>query len=148
MKVTIRECQYQDIEDIYLLNKNEMGYDYPLEKTRKKIECLLKSKHDKIYVAEIEHKVVGYIHANDYDVIYMDHLKNIMGIAVSQEYRRFGIGRRLLLSVEDWARDNDAKGVRLVSGETRLDAHEFYKHCGYISKKKQLNFMKWFDSYK
>ena len=33
----IRECRIDDYIDIYELNKNEMGYDYPLEQQREKI---------------------------------------------------------------------------------------------------------------
>lgn len=38
----------------------------------------------------------------------------------------------------------NAKGVRLVSGATRSDAHEFYRHCGYGGDKRQINFKKMF----
>jgi len=68
--------------DIVFLNKNEMGYVYPAEDTKKKLEQLLNDNNHKIYVAIVADKVVGYIHANNYDVIYAPHLKNIMGIAV------------------------------------------------------------------
>lgn len=147
MELIIRECQMTDVEAIAKLNKNEMGYDYPIHLTIEKIKYLLQSSHDKIYVAQVKHQVVGYIHANDYDVIYMGHLKNIMGIAVDMNYQHCGIGKKLLCAVEDWAKETHAEGVRLVSGESRLGAHEFYKHCGYISHKKQMNFIKTFKSF-
>lgn len=144
-KVHIRECQLDDYQNIYDLNKNEMGYDYPLLLTRDKLQNRLKSGHDKIFVAVVHDQVIGYVHACDYDVIYMDHLKNIMGIAVSKEYQHQGIGRKLLNAVEKWAKETNAAGVRLVSGETRSGAHQFYQACGYSSHKKQLNFMKLFN---
>lgn len=140
----IRECSINDAKDIYLLNKEEMGYDFSLEQTKDKLEKLLKSPMDKIYVAIEDGNVVGYVHANDYDVIYMDHLKNIMGIAVKQSYQHRGIGKQLLIEIEKWAKETGARGVRLVSGETRTNAHAFYQHCGYIMSKKQLRFMKLF----
>lgn len=79
-----------------------------------------------------------------YDVIYAPHMKNIMGIAVSSNFRKMGIGKALLDSVEHWARDTGASGVRLVSGATRTGAHEFYHHCGYSGDKKQINLKKCF----
>lgn len=93
IEVVIRECQMSDATDIYILNKNEMAYDYPLDKTIYKLQTLLQSYSDKIFVALIENKIVGYVHGCDYDVIYMGHLKNIMGIAVNHSYRNMGIGR-------------------------------------------------------
>ncbi len=140
----IRECEMSDYKEIYKLNTVEMGYDYPEEKTRIKLQALLKSDKDKIYVACVDDAVVGYIHANDYDVIYAPHMKNIMGIAVLSEFKRMGIGRELLIAVENWAKNTGAGGVRLASGSKRNEAHEFYKHCGYNSDKQQIRFIKIF----
>lgn len=138
----IRECQESDIQSLYKLNKNEMGYDYPQDKMIQQIKKILNKDTDKIFVAIINNKVVGYIHIHDYDLIYNDHLKNILGIAVSREYRHQGIGKALLCQAEKWAKETNAKGIRLVSGETRTGAHEFYKHCGYQFVKNQCNFIK------
>ncbi len=140
----IRECELSDYEEIYQLNLTEMGYDYPKTETKEKIEKLLQSDKDKIYVACVNDVVVGYIHANDYDVIYAPHMKNIMGIAVLSEYKRSGIGKALLSEVEAWAADTGAGGVRLASGSKRIGAHEFYKHCGYNGDKEQIRFIKMF----
>ena len=45
-------------------------------------------------------------------------------------------------AVEQWASETGAAGVRLVSGGSRADAHAFYRHCGYVDGKEQLNFKK------
>ncbi len=140
----IRECEISDYEEIYQLNLTEMGYDYPKTETKEKIEKLLKSNKDKLYVACVDDIVVGYIHANDYDVIYAPHMKNIMGIAVLSEFKRMGIGRGLLTAVENWAKNTGADGVRLASGSARVIAHQFYKNCGYIGDKTQVRFTKMF----
>lgn len=142
MNYTIREASLSDAEAIWILNCTEMGYPFPLEATVDKLERLLSRGCDKIYVATVDGAVVGYVHANDYDVIYAPHMKNIMGIAVAQDHKRKGIGKALLRQVELWASDTGAAGVRLVSGASRTDAHEFYRHCGYTGDKKQLNLKK------
>lgn len=43
-KITIRECALTDCESIYLLNKNDLGYDFPIEKTAERLEMILKSE--------------------------------------------------------------------------------------------------------
>lgn len=144
MDIQVRSCEIIDAEAIYQLNIREMGYDYPKDKTEEKLKQLLKSDKDKIFVAVIDNTVVGYVHANDYDVIYAPHMKNIMGIAVSSNFKKKGIGRALLSAIEDWGQKNGAVGVRLVSGATRTGAHEFYRHCGYSGDKQQINFRKIF----
>lgn len=138
----IRELRDSDFEAIYILNRDEMGYDYPLDATTEKLQRLMNSSADKIYVAIVDGQVAGYVHANDYDTIYAPHMKNIMGIAVSSCHKRKGIGRALLTEVESWAKQTGANGVRLVSGSSRTAAHSFYRSCGYTENKTQLNFSK------
>ena len=144
LEIIIRECKLQDYIDIALLNKNEMGYDYSTADTKKQLEKLINNSNHKIYVATVTDKVVGYIHANHYDLLYAPHLKNIMGLAVSSHFRKIGIGKMLLHQIEQWAQATGAYGVRLVSGKTRIGAHAFYTLCGYIENKEQKNFKKMF----
>ncbi len=144
LKYQIRQCKITDSKAIHDLNTKEMGYDYPEDKTKEKIANLLASDKDIIYVACVDETVIGYIHANDYDVIYSPHMKNIMGIAVSSGFKRNGVGKALLHSVELWAQATGAAGVRLASGSTRHGAHDFYKHCGYSGDKQQIRFIKLF----
>ena len=122
-----------------------MGYQYPLSDTVLNIGKLLSSETDKIYVAVSDNTIVGYAHANDYDLTYAPHMKNIMGIAVSHDYKRKGIGRALLQQVEYWARETGASGIRLESGATRVDAHDFYRCCGFEGNKEQINLKKMFQ---
>lgn len=142
-KIIIRECALKDCESIYLLNKNDLGYDFPIEETAKRLEMILKSESDKIFVAEYDGKVIGYIHACDYDVIYAPSMKNILGLAVDSDYRMLGAGKALLAAAENWAKETGCAGIRLCSGAQRKGAHEFYKKCGYICSKEQLNFKKY-----
>lgn len=141
-EIVIRDARVEDAASLAELNKTEMGYDYPVDKTCEKLAALLKSGKDKILVAEWEGQVVGYVHLNDYDLLYAEHMKNIMGIAVSSSHRRMGIGSKLLTAAEAWAREGGAAGVRLVSGESRTGAHAFYRSLGYEGNKKQLNLKK------
>ena len=144
MDFFIRESTIEDSECIYQLNTNEMGYDFPLDETREKLSKLIESGTDKIFVAVSGNDVIGYVHANDYELIYAPHMKNIMGIAVAKPWKRKGVGRALLEKVEMWAKETKAEGVRLVSGATRTEAHEFYHRCGYSGDKAQLNLTKLF----
>ncbi len=142
--VLIREAVPGDCNSIYDLNCEEMGYEYDLESTRRRLAFLLNAGGHKLFVAQCGGEVVGYIHASDYDLIYSEPMKNIMGVAVRGNAKRQGIGRLLLNAVEDWARCTGAAGVRLTSGMSRTGAHAFYAACGYETRKDQKNFMKTF----
>ncbi|MFZ2539803.1 MAG: GNAT family N-acetyltransferase [Oscillospiraceae bacterium] len=142
--IVIREATAEDAQRIYEINKYSFGYDYPNEKTKTRLEYILSRTTDKLYVACEEDEVVGYIHGSDYECTYSDSLKNIMAIAVDEQYRGKGIGKALLNALENWAVSDGSVGVRLVSGMNREKAHEFYLHCGYNLRKEQKNFIKIF----
>lgn len=144
MKVNfiIRKAQISDAYDIYHINKTSLGYDYDCEKQKKKTEAVLNDDSQVIFVADIENKVVGYIHLANYDVIYADNFKNCLGLAVDNDYKRKGIGSALLSKGEEWAKTHGAVGIRLCSGMEREKAHEFYLSQGYICNKTQKNFKK------
>ena len=142
MDFVIREHNLSDYMGIWTLNKEEMGYEYPIEDTQANLMRIASNSTDRIYVAVSGDEVIGYIHACDYDLIYAHHMKNIMGIAVSKAWKHKGIGRALLSAVEQWAKETGAKGIRLVSGASRTGAHMFYRRCGYEGDKMQLKLKK------
>ena len=142
MERIIREAVLADCSAITRLNREEMGYDYPQEKTFVKLQACLANPAHRIFVAEWGGEVVGYLHLEEYDVLYAGHMVNVLGIAVSSAWRRQGVGRALLSAGEAWARSKGAVAVRLVSGEARKGAHAFYQNLGYTGNKLQRNFKK------
>ena len=142
--MVVREVTIDDYKDIWNLNKNALGYDFPLEKTKTQLEKILTSNGDKVFGAFVDGKLIGYVHVSDYECSFSDSLKNIIGIAVDPSYRKQGIGRALLSQAETWARETGAEGIRLVSSVGRTEAHKLYEAMGYTSKKEQKNFRKIF----
>lgn len=142
MEFIIRDAVVADAEVLAKLNREEMGYDFPVERTREILQALLASPRNKILVAESQGQVLGYVHLEDYDLLYAPHMKNVLGIAVAGKVRRQGVGKALLQAGEEWARETGAVAVRLVSGETRKGAHTFYQSLGYTGNKLQRNFKK------
>ena len=142
MEFIIRDAVVADAEVLAKLNREEMGYDFPVERTREILQVLLASPRNKILVAESQGQVLGYVHLEDYDLLYAPHMKNVLGIAVAGKVRRQGVGKALLQAGEEWAWETGAVAVRLVSGETRKGAHAFYQSLGYTGNKLQRNFKK------
>ena len=56
--------------------------------------------------------------------------------------RRQGIGRALIACAEKWAKEQGINIVRLNSGGSRREAHEFYRAMGYDNEKMQVRFLK------
>ena len=142
--LNIRIATIDDSTAICSLNRDALGYDYTLEQTKKRLENVLKFHDHRIWVAEFDGVVVGYVHGCAYECVYTDSLKDIMAIAVDEAYRGMGIGRALLDTLERWAKDTGSAGVRLVSGVDREKAHHFYWSCGYVVRKEHKNFIKIF----
>ena len=140
----LRICNENDCRDIWHINREEMGYDVPFEVAKQQIMKVLNDDTQRIYVYEYDGKVVGYVHAADYNLLYSAPMKNILGLAVLKEYRRNGIGGCLLLMVEDWASDSGAEAVQLSTGKDREVAPLFYDAWGYEMRKEQYSYIKHF----
>ncbi|GMG97011.1 GNAT family N-acetyltransferase [Tepidimicrobium xylanilyticum] len=142
-QINVRQIKITDYYDIYLLNQ-ELGYFYPMEKVKERIEYITQNTKDIILVAQQDNEVIGYIHGSPYELLYSDSLINILGFVVKEKYRNIGVGNMLINNLECWAKENGYSGVRLVSGFDRLNAHRFYEKHGYVNRKDQKNFIKIF----
>lgn len=142
--ITVRKAVMKDADRIYELNKHELGYNYPREKSIEKIYSILNHQDHCLLVACRDDTVIGYIHGANYELTCYDSLKNVMGIAVDSRWQSNGVGKSLLKALEKWANDDGASGIRLSSGIDREAAHKFYVNCGYTFSKQQKNFIKIF----
>ena len=141
-KVIIRQATAADIPAMNELFRNDLGYD---ECTLKIVEnqfAGLDLSREAVFVAECESRIAGVIHVEKYNVLYFPPMANILGIAVASDFRRQGIGTALLKQAEAWARQNGITCMRLNSGSSRTQAHEFYRAQGYTDEKTQLRFIK------
>lgn len=144
MSLMIRPAALEDAAAIRRLEMEALGYDCALEMTRRRLEAVLPSPANRVWIAEGEGAVRGFVHAADYDCLHCESLKNILSLAVDGAARRQGVGRALVAAVEGWAKERGCAGVRLVSGMNRREAHRFYEACGYHVRKEQKNFIRLF----
>ena len=143
--VKIRQAAASDIPAMNELFRKDLGYEECRLEIVKKQFAGLDNSREVVFVAEAEDDdghIAGVIHVEKYNVLYFPTMANILGLAVAADYRRQGIGSALLKRAEEWARENGACSMRLNSGESRKQAHEFYRAQGYTDDKKQLRFIK------
>ncbi len=81
MECAVRPAVLGDCPAITRLNREELGYDYPQEKTFAKLQACLANPAHAVFVAERGGEVVGYLHLEEYDVLYAGHMVNVLGIA-------------------------------------------------------------------
>ena len=137
----IREATIEDAFAICNISCADLGYDCSCEFVSTRISNLDKGR-EKVFVAEVNGIVAGYIHAEKYQTLYFEPMINILGLAVSSEFRRRGIGRMLLKRAERWADEVGIHKIRLNSGASRKEAHSFYRAMGYSNEKGQIRFIK------
>lgn len=118
-----------------------MGYKCTSELVYDKLKQI-DTRREQVFVAEYDSKCIGFIHIEKYDVLYCESGTNILGLAVSEDYRNLGIGKMLMERAEKWAKENGAVWVRLNSGSERKEAHSFYRHLGFDNEKNQIRFLK------
>lgn len=137
----IREATIEDAFAICNISCADLGYDCSCEFVSTRISNLDKGR-EKVFVAEGNGIVAGYIHAEKYQTLYFEPMINILGLAVSSEFRRRGIGRMLLKRAERWANEVGIHKIRLNSGASRKETHSFYRAMGYNNEKGQIRFIK------
>ena len=137
----IREAKVEDAAVICSISSKDLGYECKEFFVKERLEKL-DEKREAVFVAELEGKVAGYVHAEVYSLLYYESMVNILGLAVSSACRRKGVGRALMNRVEAWAREKGIREMRLNSGGTRKEAHEFYRAIGFDDEKVQMRFIK------
>ena len=141
----LRNITIFDAQEIQSISNFELGYDVNLDIVKKQIRKLTNdNKHNIIIGFENEQtrKIIGFVHAELYESLYMDTGLNILGLAVDSNFQGQGIGKKLMSSIEDYALKNNIGYIRLNSNVRRIDAHRFYESIGYVCDKTQKRFIK------
>jgi GNAT superfamily N-acetyltransferase len=139
--VSIRRLSVDDAEAAAELS-GELGYPCPAEDLRERIAELSRTADRVALAAVIDDQVVGWI-----DAAMERHLQYaasavIGGLVVREDMRGQGVGRRLCVEIEEWARSKSVPVVRVRSQIKREDAHRFYLRDGYSKVKTSLVFEK------
>lgn len=97
-----------------------------------------------VFVAEHDGDLVGIVHgttreAPDLPVFVPRRYGVIDGLTVASEWRRRGIGRRLVAAFEAWARSAGASGLELNVYAFNDEARRFYEALGYAPLRTTLH---------
>jgi GNAT superfamily N-acetyltransferase len=141
LAVSIRRLTVDDAEAAAGLS-SQLGYPSSPGDLRERIEELSRTTDRVAFAAVVDGQMVGWI-----DAAMERHLQYaasavIGGLVVREEMRGQGVGRRLCVEVEEWARSKSVPLVRVRSQIKREDAHRFYLRDGYQKVKTSLVFEK------
>jgi len=139
--IVIREAVTGDAENIAYISTTALGYECESSLVKMRLDNLDKAR-ERVYVAEADGQVIGFIQLEKYQLLYQLDMVNVLGLAVRKDKQGTGAGRLLMEAAEEWARESALSTVRLNSASNRNKAHEFYEHLGYQNTKEQKRFIK------
>ena len=138
----VRTAQYKDANDLGVLC-GELGCAVAEAAMQERLRKALQSATDTILVAtSSEDRVIGWIHAHAIHVLISGFRVEIVGLAVSSSNRRRGVARKLVESVEAWAKNLGAPEIVVRSNIARTESHAFYPAIGYAQTKVQRVYRK------
>lgn len=140
----LRDLKAADVEAIYVINKEALGYTFSPEETASQLAKLSQDPHHFLLGFEepTSHDLLGYVHAEVYESLYSKPGFNILALAVLPQTQGKGIGKTLLQGLEQEAEKRGYKFIRLNSADHRISAHAFYEKVGYTCDKMQKRFIK------
>ncbi len=131
MAKNIRVATNEDIPDLLPL-LSQLGYPVDLEKFQVRFRKFVNQEGCKVAVYYFHDKIVGLIAWSESIIFVSDNIKlHIDALVVDEKYRNLGIGKNLMLYVENQAKAPAV--ITLTSGVRREKdgTHDFYKALGY-----------------
>lgn len=133
MDINIRNAAANDANDILLLVKEYKGENAAtlLSIT----ESLSNNNKEIVLIAYFEGIPAGFICAeNVRNVCYQSNHGHIGELFVAEKYRKRGVGRSLMLAIEDLLKKEGIGVITLGTNIKNTTAQQFYEHCGYLRK--------------
>ncbi|WHY03388.1 GNAT family N-acetyltransferase [Neobacillus sp. DY30] len=111
----IREAKINDVPDLVLLIE-QLGYPTSVDNFKSRFNAIVDNPNYHTLVAELDGKIVGMAGlctglSYEYDGSYV----RIVAFVVDLNYRRNGIGEKLIQQSESWAREQGANAIALNS---------------------------------
>lgn len=127
MAITIRAAQASDSQEIALVSEH-LGYtSLSPEESHANLIALLDSPVDKVFVAQIGGRIVGWIHVFFARRLASNSFYEIGGLVVLPDTRGQGVGRMLV----QHALAHQLGQYRVRCNESRKEAHTFYESIGF-----------------
>jgi GNAT superfamily N-acetyltransferase len=133
-ELNIREAEINDKESLALLC-NQLGYEAKTEDIPPRLDQIKELSHQIVYVAVIDQQVVGWIHVYLCPLLISGLQAQLGGMVVDEKFRNKGIGKKLLIQAENWARSKSCHYISIFTNITRSETHHFYAQMDYQTKK-------------
>jgi GNAT superfamily N-acetyltransferase len=134
--VKVRQATIEDAAAIATLSA-QLGYPVAATTMRERLATVLGRSDETVLVAHVSGLVIGWIHGAEQRFLEAEARCELLGLVVSQDHRRQGVGQQLVRAVEWWARNRGITEVSVRSNVVRPESHPFYERLGYDRIKTQ-----------
>lgn len=127
----VRPAATGDASDVARL-LGHLGYPCEDEEAAERIAVVISDRRQHLLLAELDGEACGLVALYTlYSLAHGSELARITALVVAPECARSGIGRLLLREVEQLSRRHGIHRIEVTSNARRVDAHAFYRDCGY-----------------
>lgn len=157
--VTISEAQEQDAEKMlnsaskalmnapYMLSTVEDVKKLSVDAIQKTLKAYLENPNYVQFIAEVDGKLVGKIDFKNGNNEKISH-QGAFAMIILPEYRNYGIGRALLETLINWAKNNSKiEKICLEVMEDNIGAIQLYKNLGFFEEGRKAKSVKLDDGY-
>ncbi len=142
-KLIIRKAKKEDLKEVGKIMKQEFAKP-PFNETASNKEIIKSlefyNKIGKIYVAEIDKKIIGIL-VFKIEQYWKELVLIIEDLAVKQKFKKQNIGKKLMEFTEEYAKKNKIKSITFMT-HSRSKAINFYKKLGYKINKNIISMSK------
>lgn len=118
----------------------EMGYPLDEALVERNLRALIADgAHNQVLVATVGILVKGVVAGHLVTMLQQDApLGRITALAVDEDQRGLGIGKRLVQALERWFAERGVVRLEVTSAEQRADAHRFFRSLGFREQRLRL----------
>lgn len=119
---------------------SQLGYDVSAPTIAERLQR--REERREVLVATSAGRVVGWAAVCADEPFVEGFGAHLEGLVVEESVRSLGIGARLIVAAERWARARGCAEMRVQSNVVRERAHAFYQGHGYATIKAQYHLRK------
>ena len=118
----------------------QLGYENKTKELSRRLEFILESNYDCIFIAQSDDQVIGWIHALVAVRVESPIFVEITGLVVDENFRSNKIGQKLIEAVKEWSDDLEITLIKVRCNVIRTASHKFYEALGFTLDKEQKVF--------
>ncbi|MFC1627344.1 GNAT family N-acetyltransferase [Patescibacteria group bacterium] len=139
LKLWRGQYKYHNDLDNYYYVSNSIELD---NKFTKYLKIAINKNNPNILIATINNQIVGFItfekSSTDYFDTKIKQYGEVIELFVSKEFRKRGIGKKLLTKVEKYFSEKGIEHIEIQCSTFNKDALDFYKNSNYVNRQTLL----------